>query len=764
MLTWKTVVPIALVLVLLSPVAALNVSQYDRADLHSGYLINPVSPEFFSFMKYNRTGGIPGFDKEGHSLGLIPSPVVMTGAVKGLIAPFSSDSRDGPSSLNETKSAVLASIEQFRLSPVNPEFSRFIEDYNAKNAQEQDQEGHSLGLIPVPIDIGVLTSTGAPYYSDISPAVVSRADETTAISSGTHYPKRFDLRTAGKLTPVRKQEQCGSCWAFSTFGSLESTSLPGTSWDFSENNMKNTHGFDLAPCSGGNYLMSTAYLSRWAGAVSETADPYRTTSGSSPANLPVVQHIQDVIFLPSRTGANDNAQIKELLQQNGAVYSQIRWESGYFRKNQASYYYPGDSAPNHAIVIVGWDDDYSKSRFATTPAGDGAFIVRNSWGEDWGEDGYFYVSYYDTKIGRPSAQYFSEDPSNYDYVYQYDPLGWVTSAGVGGNSAWFANIFTSARSEDLEAVGLYTPVPDAQYTIEVYSDVQTDPRGKAASVSQSGTVPYAGYHTVMLSTPVTLQKGHKFSVVVYLKTPGTNYPIAVEYPYKGYSSKASARSGDSWVSSDGTSWSDLTTVYPNSNVCLKAFTRGNPMAATPTPTTRPTAVPTTPTTAADTRSPSVTIVSPKFTTIYAPGESIGIEWSAKDNTGVARVTVEYSADREKTWITILQNAQPAGSCSWTVPDNLSGSITIRVTATDAAGNTGSSTRTVKLKSGVPALGTVPYQQADYPGAKRNITPAALRGGMPAEPVQSKGLHPDLAKTTFIPPVSHSSLPKGILQP
>lgn len=60
--------------------------------------------------------------------------------------------------------------------------------------------------------------------------------------------------------------------------------------------------------------------------------------------------------------------------------------------------------------------------------------------------------------------------------------------------------------------------------------------------------------------------------MIQLSTPGYNYPIPLEYPYSGYSSAATANAGESYVSHDGNSWSDITNSHPNTNVCLKAFT------------------------------------------------------------------------------------------------------------------------------------------------------------------------------------------------
>jgi C1A family cysteine protease len=102
-----------------------------------------------------------------------------------------------------------------------------------------------------------------PFPND--PSIKNKGEQITV--SGyqplTSLPSIYDLRP-NKVTSVKNQNPAGTCWAFATYGSLESYLMPNENWDFSENNLKNTHGFDKDPnYGGGNQFMSTAYLARW---------------------------------------------------------------------------------------------------------------------------------------------------------------------------------------------------------------------------------------------------------------------------------------------------------------------------------------------------------------------------------------------------------------------------------------------------------------------------------------------------------------------
>lgn len=510
----------------------------------------PVNPEFINNQQNQNATSPQNQTGNGNFLGYIPPPISIPAASGG-----------GLSS-----------------APLNPQFIKYLQNKNAKLPNIQTSNGYFLGYIPPPMQI-------------------PKAKSPVSLNKALALPAKFDLRNVGgvnMLTPIKDQGACGSCWAFAAHGSLESylkyKGVPKETRDFSEADLNQYHGFDFRECEGGNWWMSTAYLARWDGPVNEVDEPYPYAFAAQSAPGVVVQkHIQNVWFIPGRAALTDNTTVKTAIQNYGAVAVAFHYGDNYYLPANAAYYTTQpQSESNHEVDIVGWDDNYPKTKFKASlqPPANGAFIVRNSWGTSWGKNGYFYLSYYDKSLTLGAAFYNAQATTNYARAYEYDPLGWVNSIGRGLISEQFANIFrAAANATKIKAVGLYTPVPNSVYEISIYNNVEsTVPTSGIKVATIKGNVARSGYNTIATfkagTNPPAVTAGKRFSVVVKLTTPNYAWPVPVEINYDGYSSAANAYTGQSFIFNlDGDNdWDDITTFTLNdgtslerTNIALKAF-------------------------------------------------------------------------------------------------------------------------------------------------------------------------------------------------
>ena len=300
--------------------------------------------------------------------------------------------------------------------------------------------------------------------------------------------------------------------------------------------MTMNNGFGVEQFEGGQYRMSIAYLASWKGPVLEKDDPYGDDKTNS--KLKAVKHLQEAEII-------DDKNLKAVKE---AVYTK------------------------GGVVIVGWDDNYSKNNFNKAPKKDGAFICKNSWGTEFGEDGYFYISYYDAHICETSVVYTRlEGADNYDKIYQSDKLGWVGVLGFDQEDAYFANVYTAGKSEELKAVSFYAT--DAKTTYEVYVATNFEDTDDLANkkLVASGEMEYAGYYTVNLDDVVKLPDEKKFAVIVHITTPGSKYPIAIEYDADSMTDSFDISDGEGYISLYGNQWYSAEKER-KCNVCLKAFT------------------------------------------------------------------------------------------------------------------------------------------------------------------------------------------------
>ena len=402
------------------------------------------------------------------------------------------------------------------------------------------------------------------------------------------FPESYDLRNVSNVsfvTNVKNQGSGGNCWSFSAMAALESAILKATngavSLDLSEENMKNLmacfspFGTTYETNTGGNGRLSNAYLAAGLGPVLESLDNYIANDYLSAIFNPLT-HIQNILWI-DRSDYLDNDGIKFALLNYGAVSVSCNFDRDY--RNGANHYYYGSEGRDHAVTIVGWNDTYSASNFKTTPPGDGAWIVKNSWGTGSGDKGYYYVSYYDTRFAIGHQECFCYVLNNsvkYRKTYQYDVMGmsdWLYNDSAL-NGIWYRNVFNSTDDEVLAAFSTYFN-KETNYTAYVYVN------DKLVNIQEGSACN--GYCTIKLSKYISLKKGDKFEIVLNVHSDG----ISIIPVYETTSSKRDyALEGVSFFSFDGEIWEDLydysgeyyekdsrTHWYvPHLVACLKAFT------------------------------------------------------------------------------------------------------------------------------------------------------------------------------------------------
>lgn len=336
-------------------------------------------------------------------------------------------------------------------------------------------------------------------------------------------PTRFDSREWGWISSVKDQGEMGACWTFGNCGALESALLKttGIEFDLSENNMQNSmlkyskYGSANAK-EGGTYAQGLQYLISWFGIFPSKYDVYDELGKLSPLiSTDENIHVYDVLFIEPRVNSLDNKALKRAIMECGSSTLSFfaTLQEGFYNEKTYAYYQNIYSMTTHEVSVVGWDDNFSARNFLITPPGDGAWIVKNSFGDNFGDKGYFYISYYDPSVLNQtitfpyhesvSCAYLIENQENYTKLYQRDIVGDLdrhsnfTSAKIK---------YQSVGNDLISAVGSYFK-ENENYSIEIYVN------DKLRHI-QNGIAPFTGYHTVRLTKEIPIKENVNFTVLM----------------------------------------------------------------------------------------------------------------------------------------------------------------------------------------------------------------------------------------------------------
>ena len=407
-----------------------------------------------------------------------------------------------------------------------------------------------------------------------------------------NIPSSYDSRNVDGVSyvpPIRNQNPYGTCWAFSMAGQAETSAIKkglvanNNSIDLSEAvvayymyNLQSitasgsanidypgyegndyTTKTDGEWTEGGNLVLASLQISSYRGYVKENVD-------TSYNRLKDYQYNLDDYTLDGKYAFNSNdfeisniqfinhediAAIKKAVMDNGSVGINYAANSGSSSYNMhvinGEHFYcsNNETDSNHAIMVIGWDDNIPKENFyygnSYTSAshkitrGNGAWLCRNSWDTWWGDDGYFWISYYETSFSSETFTSIEVIPANtYEYNYHYDtsasPRSYYVSRPIG-------NVFkvSGDKNQSLDAVSVAIDDTNVTFDIEIYtSDTKMGtPIKGTKKLTQRVSRDLSGIWTIPLNKKIVLNKGTYFSIVI---KPVSGFNVFVDEDYIQY--------------------------------------------------------------------------------------------------------------------------------------------------------------------------------------------------------------------------------------
>ncbi len=441
--------------------------------------------------------------------------------------------------------------------------------YVKEGQQTSVEEEHGMGLVPDGFEIDDPEDTGSKN---------GRLRDSS-------LPATYSSKERGYVTPVKNQGRYGTCWAFSSVATMETSliksGLADSSIDlselheiyfmFSENidpkgRISDDRNYIAADSQGTPSTDFTRFAMVGADHTSvgwqtangvipfeENGDNYFTAGQNAGYSIDSTKcfstdyRLKNLYMCKFNYDKEDSDNeknrdnVKRLILRYGAVaadfycdqvVAQSSYDPKYFKivDGSKTYYNPDaeDKDSNHAVEVVGWDDNYSKANFSIAPPENGAWLCKNSWGTDLNQDGYVWISYYTTMGQAKAIAYEFEGTDENENVYQYDGSEAKTRIASSTNSIYTVSLFTAdsapeGETEVIEKVGVGHGA-NASYKVSILTGNVSVKNGKLVFNKKDGAIEceedYAGYTVHELSTPVEVKGGETFAVLVEA-APGT---------------------------------------------------------------------------------------------------------------------------------------------------------------------------------------------------------------------------------------------------
>ncbi len=479
----------------------------------------------------------------------------------------------------------------------------------------------------VPDMINNFTDLGSVGNIDLNSVGASSSDST------------YDMRNALNLR-VENQQSTNECWAFSILKSMETnialTNGTRNLGNFSERHMDytcsktfsdgvNPNGFSREVGTGGLPIIGLAYLSNGSGAVTENNMPFENNEKKIPLssiNKPVDTVVTDYVIFPQikkkyTVDSDGNTTSVRYFDASGNEYTSLRVEAirNQIKEHIVKYgsvttmtvgsnarYYDStniyraknyncneeNARRDHAISIVGWDDNYSRDNFKRKPLTDGAYIIQNSYGSSSFDNGYMYISYEDFYVEAETYGICATSKVDYDRIYQHDFFGGVHQLGSSSTSVgYIATTYdrNSSGDEYIDSVGVQIP---QETKLEIFIN-PNDSRMDSNSLTKVAETGYlsTGYHKINIEK--TQLKGSTFAIVVKQTSKTGKFYFSVELAIEGSAYAEVTSDNKSFYSVDGLTYTNLKNVKVNGadsktmDVCIKAFTKGGLIPDDPEP-------------------------------------------------------------------------------------------------------------------------------------------------------------------------------------